>query len=148
MNGYGDERSRTAGFAIWLVRLVLVAASIVALWQAVRAYEEHLRVYSSTFRYPAASYWTAVALFAGAGLAFGLALRIPFPRPRVAWGRFVFVPLALVPAVHLWVTLGLESAPRFLRNLFWFDSSEVAFVGAALAGVAVASSIGARRGKV
>lgn len=148
MNGYGDERSLSAGAAIWLVRLALVAASIAALWRAVRVQETAQRIFSSNFRYTAASYWVDIALFAGAGLAFGLALRIPFPRPRVAWGRLVFVPLALLPAAHLWVLIDVPKAPRFLLHDLWLDSYGVVAVGAALAGVAVASAVGARRGKV
>jgi len=149
VDGYGGRRL-TAGWAIWLVRLLLVAGSAVALWGAARIHADFLTVASADVSDKAPLFWEVIGLFAAAGLAFGLALRIPFPRPRPAWGRLVFLLVALMPAEHLWTVIGvgLEGDPTFLRSLFWFDEWSVVHVAAALAGVAAAGVIGARRAKV
>jgi hypothetical protein len=146
-SGY-EERRLFAGWAIWLVRLGLVAGSGFALWGAARGHADFLTIPSTDIQNEASRFWVVVGLFALAGLAFGLAVRIPFARPRTAWGRLAFVVLALVPAAHLWILVGLDGAPDFLRHPFWFDEWSVVQASAALAGVAAASAIGARRAKV
>lgn len=149
MSGY-EERQLSAGWAIWLVRFGLVAGSGLALWGAARGHADLLTVPSADVQNEVSRFWAVVGLFALAGLAFGLAVRIPFARPRMAWGRLVFVALALVPSAHLWIVIGvgLDGSPSFLRRLFWFDGWSVVHASAVLAGVAAASAVGARRAKV
>jgi len=94
-----------------------------------------------------ARFWAVVGLFVVAGVAFGIAVRYPFPRPRVAFGRAFFVILMLLPAVHAWFTLAdpITGAPDWLLGPYWFDELELVDISAVLAGVAAASAIGARR---
>jgi hypothetical protein len=50
--------------------------------------------------------------------------------------------------VHWWLVWSVEPAsPAFLHQALWFDELPVVQVAAALAGVGLASAIGARRGK-
>jgi hypothetical protein len=146
-SGY-EDRQLFAGWVIWLVRLGLVAGSAFALWGAARGYADFQAIAAADVPSEPGRFWTVVGLFVVAGLALGLAVRIPFPRPRTAWGRIVFVVIALAPAAHLWTLVGLDAAPDFLRHPFWFDEWPVVQASAVLAGVAVASAVGARRGKV
>jgi hypothetical protein len=142
---YGDESS-SAGWFIWLVRLCLIGGTALGLWgttilqaRLLRAGAAHLDV---------TSFWRLVGLLVIAGFAFGVAVRIPFPRPRIALGRIIFVAIGLIPAVHWWLVWSVQpGGPAFLHQAFWFDELPVVQVGAALAGVGLASGIGARRGK-
>ena len=146
-SGY-EDRQLFAGWVIWLVRLGLVAGSGFALWGAARGYADFLKIDAADVPSEPGRFSAVVGLFVVAGLALGLALRIPFPRPRTAWGRIVFVVIALAPAAHLWILVGLDAAPDVLRHPIWFDGWPVVQASAVLAGVAVASAVGARRGKV
>ena len=142
---YGD-RSLTAGWFIWMVRLCLIGGSTLSLWGATIV-ERHLAD-PAAFRLNESRFWTMVGLLLLAGFAFGVAVRIPFPRRRTAWGRVVFVAVGLLPAIHWWLVGWVKpGGPPFLREIFWFDELAIVQVGAALAGVGLASAIGARRGK-
>jgi hypothetical protein len=142
---YGDE-SFTAGWFIWLVRLCLIAGTALGLWGST-ILQSHV-VDRPDLSPDASSFWRMVGLLLIAGFAFCVAVRIPFPRPRMAWGRVVFVAVGLVPAVHWWLVWSVEPAsPAFLHQALWFDELPVVQVAAALAGVGLASAIGARRGK-
>jgi hypothetical protein len=148
---YPDDRSLTAGFSIWVIRIACVAGAAAAVWYALKLQSDALAREAAELRFDPilAKHWWVVGLLALAGFAFCVAVRIPFPRPRVAFGRIVFVVVALVPAVHVWLLLDrrLEDAPSWVRGPYWFDGWEVAHVGAVLAGVALAAGIGARRAK-
>jgi hypothetical protein len=143
---YGEE-SFTAGWFIWLVRIVLVGISAFTLWGALRS-EGRFRALSAGSDVDAALFWQMVGLCAAAGAAFCLAVRIPFPRPRVAWGRIVFLVIGLIPAIH-WYLLNVvrPDVPSGILGLAWFDAVGAIQIGAALGGVGFASAIGARRGK-
>jgi hypothetical protein len=138
----------TAGWFIWLVRIGLLAVTAFTLWGAVRIEHEFRISWAPDFRSVAPSFWQMVGLFAAAGAAFGLAVRIPFPRPRVAFGRIVVVIVGLAPAIHWWLVWVVRPGGSVLsRHAFWFDDVAVVQVGAALAGVGLASAIGARRAR-
>ena len=145
---YGQE-SFTAGWFIWLVRGVLVVVSAFTLWGAEQALAE-FSFGDLRFGPPDAGlFWKMVGLCAASGAAFCLAVRVPFPRPRVAWGRVVFLLIGLVPAFH-WYLMTYVRIPDAVNALAiprWFDANPVIQVGAALGGVGLASAIGARRGK-
>jgi hypothetical protein len=148
---YPDDRSLSAGVYIWLIRLGCVAVAAAAIWYALKVYGEALVKSASEFQSDPilAKHWEVVGLLALSGFAFCVALRIPFPRPRIAWTRLVFVVVALVPAFHLWLAFDhrLDDAPSWVLGPYWLDGWEVAHIGAVLAGVAFAAGIGARRAK-
>ena len=142
---YGDE-SFTAGWFIWFVRLCLVGGAGLGLWGATIL--QGRVVSAGAFRLDVSSFWRMVGLVLLAGFAFGVAVRIPFPRPRMAWGRVVFVAIGLIPAAHWWLVWSVQpGGPAVLHEAFWFDELPIVQVSAALAGVGLASAIGARRGK-
>ena len=144
---YRDD-GLTAGWFIWLVRIGLLAVTAFTLWGAVRTEGEFQFSWAPDFRSVAPSFWQMVGLLAAAGAAFGLAVRIPFPRPRVAYGRIVFVIVGLAPAIHWWLVWVIRPGGSTLSDrAFWFDDVTVVQVGATLAGVGFASAIGARRAK-
>ena len=147
MSEYGDDRYRSAGRAVWLLRVVLVAATGAAVWFALEIRPELGPVGAPSARLDDARFWAAIGLFVLAGFTFGIAVRYPFPRPRLAWGRIVFVVVMLLPAAHLWITLAepFTGLPGWVLRRSWFDAMEVVDLGATLAGVAAASALGARR---
>jgi hypothetical protein len=144
---YGSA-GRTAGLVMWLVRLTLVGASGAALWGAQR-FAVDLQRTSFRGRYDPGSYARSIGPFILAGFLFGVAVRIPFPRPRISWGKPVLAAVALGPAVHRWYVSDLPplASSGFLTEHYWFDSLAIGAIGAVLAGVALAAAIGARRGK-
>jgi hypothetical protein len=148
---YPDDRSISAGVYIWLIRLGCVAVAAAAVWYALKLQTDALAKEAAEFRFdPVLSkHWPIVGILALAGFAFCIALRIPFPRPRIAWSRLLFVLVALIPAAHVWLFFDgrLDDASSWVRGPYWIDGWEVAHVGAVLAGVALAAGIGARRAK-
>jgi hypothetical protein len=144
---YGSA-GRTAGLAMWLVRLTLVGASGAALWGAQRLAVDLQRT-SFRGRYDPGSYARSIGLFVVAGLVFGIAVRIPFPRPRISWGKPVLAAIAFGPAAHRWYVSDLPplASSGVLTQRYWFDAPAIGWIGAVLAGVALAAAIGARRGK-
>jgi hypothetical protein len=136
----------TAGISAWLVRALLVVASGLFLWWGRQMWSDFRFEPNADFAFGWVRFWWTMALFALAGLGFGLATRFPFPRPRFAIGRLVLAVVALLPAVHFWQLWGTgELREGVLWRTFWFDDPSVMLVGAVLAGVAVASGVGARR---
>jgi hypothetical protein len=146
MSEYADDRYLYASRKAWLVRLVLLLLTGAAVWAALDVRSGGPPAVDAPV-FDAGRFWTVVGLFFIAGFAFGVAVRYPFPRPRIAWGRFVFVVAMLLPAVHVWFLLAdpIAGAPEWLLGPYWFDQIEVADIGALLAGVGAASAIGARR---
>jgi hypothetical protein len=149
---YPDDRSLSAGVYIWLVRIACVAVAAGAIWYALKMHADALAKAVSEFQGldpVLAKHWSIVGLLALAGFAFCVALRIPFPRPRIAWSRLVFFGVGLVPATHVWLVLDrrLDDAPSWVHGPYWFDGWEAVHIGAVLAGVALAAGIGARRAK-
>jgi hypothetical protein len=148
---YPDDRSISAGVYIWLFRIACVAAAAAAVWYALKVHTDALARSVSAFQANPLldKHWEVVGLLAFAGFAFCVALRIPFPRPRIAWSRLVFVLVAMVPAIHVWLALDhhLDDAPSWVLGPYWFDGWEITHIGAVLAGVSLAAGIGARRGK-
>jgi hypothetical protein len=149
---YPDDRSISAGAYIWLVRIACVAVAAAAVWYALKVHADALVASVAEFRPDQpilAKHWVVVGHLALAGFAFCVAVRLPFPRPRIAWSRLVFVVIALVPAIHLWLAFDhhLDDAPSWVLGPYWFDGYEVAHIGATFAGVALAAGIGARRAK-
>jgi hypothetical protein len=144
---YGQE-SFTAGWFIWLVRIVLVGISGFTLWGAIRSQSELGVLTTSRFTGDVGLFWQMVGLCAASGAAFCLAVRVPFPRPRLAWGRIVFLAAGLVPAIHWYLlTVVRPDVPSGILGSAWFDAVNVIQVGATLGGVGLASAVGARRGK-
>jgi len=144
---YGEE-SFTAGWFIWLVRLVLVGISGFTLWGALRSQGRLGPLPTSRFAGDVGLFWQMAGLFAAAGAAFCLAVRVPFPRPRVAWGRIVFLIVGFLPAIHWYLlTVVRPDVPSGILGAAWFDAVGAIQVGATLGGVGIASGIGARRGK-
>jgi hypothetical protein len=133
----------TAGVSAWLVRGMLLVAALFLFWWAQGAFEDFRVVSMANFRYDGGHFARVVSLFVLAGLAFGLAIRFPFPEPRFAWGRLAFAIVALVPAVHVWFVLS-GPGPGVLGVNFWFDGFATVQIGATLAGISIASGVGAR----
>lgn len=131
------------GMSAWLVRAMLLVSALFLFWWAQGASADYRLVSRAFFRFDGGDLAGVVALFAMAGLAFGLAIRFPFPEPRFAWGRLAFAVVALVPAVHFWYVLS-GTGQGVLGRLYWFDGLAMVQIGAVLAGVAVASGVGAR----
>jgi hypothetical protein len=146
------ERVRaTAGVLAWIVRLVLVVATFLLLGYASQLLAEAQIKMSANFRsYP----WdvsAALAIVVLAGVMFAMAARFPFPRPRFVWGRLLVALLILVPAIHTTLIYsGLIPGPtwwfpRWLFRSWWWDTTAIAEVSAALSGVAIGCGFGARR---
>jgi hypothetical protein len=154
-----ERATATAGVSAWLVRaLLLVAAGLFLWWGQGQASVLRADLLAPTTSETtlaagidpeATRFWSSIVLFALAGLGFGLATRFPFPRPRFAIGRLLLAFVGLVPALHFWF-YRRGQGPReggLLGQGYWFDDLAVIVVGAALAGVAIASGVGARRGR-
>lgn len=131
-----------AGMSAWIVRAMLLVAALFLLWWAQEAFGAFERVSATRSRYDRGDLVSVVVLFAAAGLGFGLAIRFPFPEPRFAWGRLLFAAVALIPATHLWLLLA--GSAGVLGRAYWFDGFTMVQIGAVLAGVSVASGVGAR----
>lgn len=132
------------GMSAWLVRAMLLVAALFLFWWGQGAADDLQLTSRAYFSFDGTDLAGVVALFLLAGLAFGLATRFPFPEPRFAWGRLAFAILALVPAAHFWFLLS-GSADGVLGRPFWFDGFVTVQIGAVLAGVSIASGVGARR---
>lgn len=137
------RKAAVAGTSAWLVRGMLLVAALFLFRWAQSAFVDY-RATSDGFRYEPSGFAGTIALFVAAGLAFGLAIRYPFSEARFAWTRLVFAGVALVPALHVWLLLEGPGG-GLLGRPYWFDGFAMVQTGAVLAGVAVASGVGARR---
>lgn len=139
----------TGGVSAWLVRGMLIVSAAFLLWWGQNAFNDYERTLRASFGHGSVGFWGAVILFAASGLGFGLAIRYPFPEPAFAFGRLAFAVLALAPAVHVAYVFALEPPIQesVLNRFFWFDDLAIVQIGAVLAGVAIASGVGARRGR-
>ena len=133
-----------AGVSAWLVRGMLFLAALFLFRWAQGALIDYERESAGLFRHEMSGFFGVVALFLLAGIAFGLASRYPFPEARFAWSRLAFSAVALVPAVHLWYVVS-GTGEGLLARYFWFDDLAMVQIGAVLAGVSIASGVGARR---
>lgn len=131
-----------ASAMVWAVRIVALAVTVALLrWTSQNLTALHR---SPSFNYDSGLFWRIQTAFVLAGLAFAIATRFPFPRPRYAWSRLVIAGIVMVPAVHIWYLLDGHPGTGFLSKIYWFDS--ITFYGwALLAGVAVGAGFGARR---
>jgi hypothetical protein len=131
------------GTSAWLVRGMLLVAALFMFRWAQGSFLDFQRASAAKFRFDLGGLAGVMALFVLAGLAFGLSIRYPFSGARFAWSRLVFSAIALVPAAHLWLVLS-GTADGLLGRQFWFDGFAMVQIGAVLAGVAIASGVGAR----
>ena len=146
------ERARaTAGVLVWIVRLVLIVATLVLLRYASQLFAETQIKSSANFTFYPWDVSAALAIVLLAGVMFAMAARFPFPRPRFAWGRFLVALLILLPAIHTtvilsgWIQRPTWWFPSWLFRFWWFDTFATAEASALLAGVAIGCGFGARR---
>jgi hypothetical protein len=147
------ERGRpTAGVLVWIVRLVLVFATLVLLRYGSQLLAEAQIKMSANFRFYPWDVSAALAIVLLAGVMFAMAARFPFPRQRFAWGRLLLALLIVIPAIHTtlifsgWIDRPTWWFPSWLFRSWWFDTFTTAELSALLAGVAIGCGFGARRG--
>jgi hypothetical protein len=140
-----ELEGRRSGTIIWLDRFVLLAIAASLPWWS-GDLERQLQIRQATeFRFEWSWFWQIQAVYAIAGIAFVLAVRFPFPRPRYAWGRLLIAAIAILPVVHTWFSLSIDWGPRFLRTFYILPNVPTP-VWSILAGVAIGAGFGARRG--
>jgi hypothetical protein len=146
------ERVRaTAGVLVWIVRLVLVVATLLLLRNGSQLLAQAQIKMRANFQFYPWDESAALAIVLLAGVMFAMAARFPFPRPRFAWGRLLLALLILIPAVHTtlifsaWIQRPTWWFPSWLFRSWWFDTSTIAVASALLAGVAIGCGFGARR---
>jgi hypothetical protein len=144
-----DRARTTAGGLAWIVRIVLVLATLALLRYGSQLLAETRIKSSANFTFYPWDIAAALAIMLLAGVLFAMATRFPFPRPRFAWGRLVIALLILVPAIHLtlllsgWIVRPSWWFPSRLFRYWWFD--DLGQTSAVLAGVAIGCGFGARR---
>jgi len=123
-----------AGFALWLAGIADERFDAVA----VQAQRFDLRLYLATV--------TPIVI---AGACATAAVRHPWRAAAFGWRVVWFVPVFLLPAIHLallrWAPqLGWDD-PGWLFTYRWFDGATAVAAGAALAGAAIGCGPGAGR---
>ena len=130
--------------AVWAVRVAGLAIVVALLWWSGRM-EVDFRIRSAAeFAFDWGQFWRIQAVNIVAGIAFAVAVRFPFARPRFAWGRLLIAGIVFLPVVHLWYAVSLTSGPEFLRRFYGIENVATA-VWSILAGVAIGAGFGARR---
>jgi hypothetical protein len=133
-----------ASFAVWAVRLVVLATAVALLWWSGQLEREFQAGNAAEFSIDWGLYWLIQAVYVVAGMAFAVAVRFPFPRARFAWGRLLIAGIVILPVVHLWFAFAVTSGPQFLhRSYWWLEVTRAAW--SILAGVAIGAGFGARR---
>ena len=144
--------------ALWfrlLVRTALALLAFGALWFAAERFKAtFLRGAEVTsdrvttgLQYDGWSVLSWAVATVAAGLLFGLATGLPFAKVRFWPSRLLLAAAALIPLVHFWWTYleGHGGPGAWYLGNYWFDSIAVQFELAALAGVAIASGLRAKR---
>jgi hypothetical protein len=139
-----DGERRSSSITIWAVRIAALAIALALLWWSVRMEGEFRIQTAARFAFDWGWFWRIQAVNVVAGIAFVVAVRFPFSRPRFAWGRLVIAGLVFLPVVHVWFSFSVTSGPEFLRRFYWFDNVS-SMVWSILAGVAIGAGFGARR---
>lgn len=132
------------------MRIVLVIVAGFGLWLAGIADERFDAVAVQAQRFDLRLYLATITPLALAGACATAAVRHPWRAASFGWRVLWFVPLFLLPAVHVallrWAPqLGWED-PGWLFTYRWFDGATVVAVAAALAGAAIGCGPGAGRG--
>jgi hypothetical protein len=131
------------------VRLVLVAAAAFGLWLAGIADERFDDVAVQAQRFDLRLYLATLTPLVIAGACAVAAVRFPWRAAAFAWRFLWFVPVALLPAIHValirWAPQLGWTEPGWLYAYRWFDAVTPVAVGAALAGAAVGAAVGAGR---
>jgi hypothetical protein len=133
-----------ASFAVWAVRLVVLATAVALLGWSGQLEREFQAGNAAEFSIDWGLYWLIQAVYVVAGMAFAVAVRFPFPRSRFAWGRLLIAGIVILPVVHLWFWFAVTSGPQFLHRTYWWLEVTRA-VWSILAGVAIGAGFGARR---
>jgi hypothetical protein len=132
----------------FLVRAALALLAFWALWFAQDRFHAFSLHRAASLSYDNSLWLLSIGATIAAGLLFGLATWLPFTRIRYLPSRLLFAAAALGPVAHFWLII-LDHHVRptgWLWRAYWFDLSvDVQFVFAALAGVAIASGIRAKR---
>jgi hypothetical protein len=146
-----SSRSSIVG-AAWFHLIVRLILALLALWTLVFARDRYLawgldRVVH--FRSDTWLWLSWLGLNVAAGILFGLATSLPFARVRYAWDRLVLALIPLLPIAQFWWRVVQWERPGpvpsgWLWRADWFQSPELLFVLAALAGVAIASGFRAK----
>jgi hypothetical protein len=131
------------------VRLALVAAAAFGLWLARIADERFDEVAVQAQRFDLRLYLATLTPVVIAGACSVAAVRFPWRAAAFAWRFLWFVPVALLPAVHValirWAPQLGWTDPGWLHAYRWFDGATAVAVGAALAGAAIGCAFGAGR---
>jgi len=126
-----------------LLRVLLVAGAMVAIWAAQRGFTHFQQAYATTFRWslPAWLNWTGPA--AAAGLLFGLA-GSPLRWHGYRWTVTVLlgaVPVALLAHGALLLPLARHHVHwAYLDRVFFFDDFGAQWALAVVVGLAVAAA--------
>jgi hypothetical protein len=111
--GDSMEDEPFASFAVWAVRLVVLATAVALLWWSGQLEREFQAGNAAEFSIDWGLYWLIQAVYVVAGMAFAVAVRFPFPRARFAWGRLLIAGIVILPVVHLWFAFAVTSGPQF-----------------------------------
>ena len=138
--------------ALWFrffVRVALALLAFAVLSVAADRYQAFALDAAMNFRFDDWLWISWIGATVTAGLLFGLATWLPFTRIRYAWSRLLLAALPLAPIVQVWwVRYQLERngmADGWLVRADWLTDVTSQSVLAALAGVAIASGLRAKR---
>jgi hypothetical protein len=142
-------RTALAGLAfvaLWFAADRLTAAFVAQGHEVTGAEVTGTRV-AIKWTYDGSLWLSWIGVTVAAGLLFGLATWLPFAKIRVVPSRLLLAAVALVPVAHFWWAdlEGHAASGDWLGRAYWFDAFTIQFVGAALAGVAIASGFRAKR---
>ena len=82
-----DGDRRFPSLAVWTVRILVLAMAVALLYWSGQLEREFRGRTATEFAIDWGMFWLIEAVYVVAGMAFAVAVRVPFPRSRFAWGR-------------------------------------------------------------
>jgi hypothetical protein len=132
-----------------VVRIGLVAVAAFGLWLAGIAEDRFAAVAVQAQRFDLRLYLGTITPLVLAGACAAAAVRYPWRAASFGWRVLWFVPVFLLPAIHVaflrWAPQLGWTDPGWFFSYRWFDGGTAVAVGAALAGAAIGCGLGAGR---